>query len=124
MTSRDDPEKFRNELLYIKKYGEVRYFLSRLRLVIEDIEFQNLGMVFSVLIDCGDLLELKELGVEKIESWAKSRDLSKVRGFYFIEILVLWQVLGSSERVKGYIEDYIQTDAGLFDFIGKFVENG
>ena len=62
---------------------------------------------------------LKEIALNKIETWANDGRLKKHKNLPYI--LFRWRKWGGGDKVNRFIEDMIKSDEGLIDFITAFL---
>lgn len=70
-------------------------------------------------VNSEQLEELEKLACDKIESWAEDGRLAK-HG-HLLPILSMWKEWGQRDRINGFINNMIQNDEGLIDFITLFL---
>jgi len=70
-------------------------------------------------VNSEQLEELEKLACDKIESWAEDGRLAK-HG-HLLPILPMWKEWGQRDRINGFINNMIQNDEGLIDFITLFL---
>lgn len=71
-------------------------------------------------VNLEQLVELKKITSNKIQSWAKDGRLSMHRHLAYI--LLKWKEWGQQEEINNFVNDMIKNDEGLIDFITSFDE--